>query len=116
MMNWSFNWPAAVVILTLVIGRASATAEILCDDAVSRLLPCGNFLKSIAPVPSAACCSAVKSLDKIAVESPENRKVLCECFKDAANSFPINLVKARQLRKLCNATGVEIGPDINCNR
>ncbi|KAI3466530.1 hypothetical protein Pfo_023193, partial [Paulownia fortunei] len=117
MIGWSCLWLVVVVIPALIVGRATAMGEVLCNDAVSQLLPCGDFLENKAAAPSADCCGAVQSLDKIAKASPEYRKILCACFRDAADSSPINVAKAQQLPKLCNVTdSVKIGPNVNFDK
>ncbi|KAL0407225.1 UNVERIFIED_CONTAM: hypothetical protein Slati_4036400 [Sesamum latifolium] len=113
----TFRRLAVAVVLALVVGRATARAEAKCDDAVAQLLPCSAFLKSTAGRPSAGCCGAVRSLDKLAKSSPESRKMLCECFRDTASSFPVNLVRAAKLPKLCNVTSsIRLDPNLHCDK
>ncbi|KAL0321096.1 UNVERIFIED_CONTAM: hypothetical protein Sradi_5371100 [Sesamum radiatum] len=113
----TFRRLAVAVVLALVVGGATARAEVKCDDAISQLLPCSAFLKRTAAKPSAACCGAVRSLDKLAKSSPESHKMLCECFKDTASSFPVNLVRAAKLPKLCNVTtSMRLDPNLHCNK
>ncbi|KAK4421377.1 hypothetical protein Salat_2088200 [Sesamum alatum] len=117
MKDCTFRRLAVAVVLALVVGRATAGAEVTCDDAVAQLLPCSAFLKSTAARPSAACCGAVRSLDKLAKSSPASRKMLCECFKETASSFPVNLVRAAKLPKLCRVTNsIRLDPSLHCNR
>ncbi|XP_075481326.1 non-specific lipid-transfer protein-like [Primulina tabacum] len=112
----SFWWQAALVaLISVMVGRL--TAEIQCNDVVARVVPCETFLLSGDARPSAACCRAVRSLDKIATKSHADRKAICRCFKDTARSFPVNLAKAQQLLKLCKvAERVAIDPNVDCNR
>ncbi|KZV23254.1 non-specific lipid-transfer protein-like [Dorcoceras hygrometricum] len=109
-------WLASVVALTSVMfGRL--TAVIQCNDAVAKMVPCETFLLSGDAAPSAACCSAVQSLDKIATTSPPDRKAICRCFKDTLSSFPVNFAKVQLLLKLCKvAERVEVDPNVDCNR
>lgn len=108
---------AVALILAMIVGKTTAMGEVICNDAVAQLLPCGDFLKNKSAAPSADCCGAVQSLDKVAKLSPDYRKILCECFKNIANSFPINLVKAKQLPKICHASdNVKFDPDVNCDK
>ncbi|KAG8385773.1 hypothetical protein BUALT_Bualt03G0080100 [Buddleja alternifolia] len=76
------RWFVAVVIMAVVVG--GATAAIQCNDAVTQVLPCEAFLMSGDSAPSAACCSAAQSLDKIATASQGDRRAICECFKETA--------------------------------
>ncbi|XP_073148811.1 non-specific lipid-transfer protein-like [Henckelia pumila] len=99
-----------------MVGRLT-TAEIQCNDALAHMVPCEMFLLSGDASPSSACCDAVQSLDKIATESPVDRRAICRCFKDTARSFPVDLAKAQQLPKLCKvAERVAIDPNVDCNR
>ncbi|KAL0328743.1 UNVERIFIED_CONTAM: hypothetical protein Scaly_2306900 [Sesamum calycinum] len=112
----TFRRMAVAVVMALVVVRATASEEVKCYDAVMQLLPCGAFLKNTTARPRAACCGAVRSLDKLAKSSPESRKMLCECFKDTASSFPVNLVRAAKLPKLCNVTSsIRLDPNLHCN-
>ncbi|KAL8469044.1 hypothetical protein ACS0TY_032034 [Phlomoides rotata] len=112
-MGGSFRWLAAVVLISLLVG--GATAEIQCSDAASKLLPCQSFLLSGATAPSGACCTAVQSLETSA--TPADRKAICQCFKGLAKSLPINIAKAQQIPKFCHVNiGVAIDPNIDCNR
>ncbi|KAK4439377.1 hypothetical protein Salat_0272600 [Sesamum alatum] len=111
--SWS-RWLVAVVFLALVVGRG--TAEVQCSDAVSQLLPCEGFLLGGDTAPSAGCCVSVQSLANIAAASQSDRKALCQCFKDTAKTFPINLDNARQLPQLCHVNiNVAIDPSVNCD-
>ncbi|XP_011087046.1 non-specific lipid-transfer protein-like [Sesamum indicum] len=113
----TFRRLAVAVVLALVVGRATAGTEVKCDDAVAQLQPCGAFLKSTAARPNAAPPVAVRSLDKLAKSSPRSRKILCECFKETASSFPVNLVRAAKLPKLCNVTSsIRLDPNLHCNK
>lgn len=59
------------------------------------------------------CCAAAQSLDKAA---KDYRKMLCQCLKDIAISFPINVVKTRQLPKICVfQTTSNLIPMLNAN-
>ncbi|GFP98963.1 non-specific lipid-transfer protein [Phtheirospermum japonicum] len=108
---------AAVVLVGLVMDPR-AKAEIQCSDALSQVLPCEAYLLSGAGAPSAACCSAVQSLSKMATASAGDRKALCQCFKQIASSLPVNLPKAQQLPDLCHVSigGVKIDPNVDCDR
>ncbi|KAL0290045.1 UNVERIFIED_CONTAM: hypothetical protein Sangu_2590700 [Sesamum angustifolium] len=112
--GWS-RWLVAMVFLAMVVGRG--TAEIQCTDAVTQLLPCEAFLLGGGTTPSAGCCAAVQSLDKIATASQDDRKAICQCFKDTARSFPVNQGNAQQLPQLCHVNvNVDIGPNVDCDR
>lgn len=113
--TWCFRWlAAAAVILALIVGRAAADAEVLCVDAYSQLLPCGDFLRDKAAAPNADCCAGVTYLDKNAKESPDIRRILCECTKEN-DDLPFKTPKGHQLLKLCKASDkLYFGPNVNC--
>ncbi|KAL3627441.1 hypothetical protein CASFOL_028804 [Castilleja foliolosa] len=116
MAGFFIRFLAAVVLMGLLMGPW-AKAEIQCSDALSKVLPCEAYLLSGAVGPSAECCSAVQSLSKMATASDGDRKALCQCFKQIANSMPVNLAKAQQLPDLCHVSigGVKIDPNVDCN-
>ncbi|XAR57748.1 hypothetical protein NMG60_11026000 [Bertholletia excelsa] len=103
--------------LVLLLLVANPTRAVTCSDAAQDLLPCLGYLTSGVPVPPDQCCTGAKSLNQIAAASAADRKVLCECLKSAAKSFPVDLKKAKQLPELCNFTPVlPIDPNVDCNK
>ncbi|KAL2495451.1 Non-specific lipid-transfer protein 8 [Forsythia ovata] len=110
------RWLVVVVFLTVLVSRF-ANGVIQCKDAVSKVVPCETFLLSGDSTPSVECCTSAQALDKIAMASQPDRKAICECFKDTAKSFPVNLEKARKLPDLCKLNiKVVIDPNIDCDR
>ncbi|PIN09306.1 hypothetical protein CDL12_18110 [Handroanthus impetiginosus] len=115
MIGGYFKLMTAAVFLVLVF--RPSMAEIQCSDAVTDLLPCEPFLLSGDPVPNAACCGGVQTLDRIAQASRDDKRAICECFKEVAKSFPVNFDKAKALPQLCHVTvDVAIDPNVNCTR
>lgn len=112
-MGWSsMRWFLAAAVLAMTVGGAAA---IDCEDAVAQLLPCSDFLKNKTGTPSTVCCAAAQSLDKAAKASEDYRKMLCQCLKDIAISFPINVVKTKQLPKICRVSNnVKFDPNAEC--
>lgn len=115
-MKMMMRCVVAAAILVVIVGRATAAFQ--CSNAVAKVLPCEGFLVSGSKAPSAACCSAVQWLGKMAAASSEDRKAICKCFKGVGRSFPINLPKAQLIPQLCNVTvgAVALTPDIDCDR
>lgn len=110
------QWFVAVVFLAVVASHR-ANGVIQCNDAVSKVVPCETYLLSGDITPSVACCTAVQDLDKIAMASQPDRKAICECFKETAKSFPVNLEKAQKLPDLCKVNiKVTINPNVDCDR
>ncbi|KAG6419012.1 hypothetical protein SASPL_121220 [Salvia splendens] len=111
----SLRWVFAAVIMALVVWRA--TAAIRCGDAVSKVLPCQSFMLSGEEAPSATCCSAVQSLEKLERESSDDRQAICKCFKGLYRLFPVNITKAQLIPQLCNVTiSIAVTPNIDCDR
>ncbi|KAL0442969.1 UNVERIFIED_CONTAM: hypothetical protein Slati_2019600 [Sesamum latifolium] len=65
------------------------TAEIQCTDAVTQLLPCEAFLLGGGTTPSAGCCAAVQSLDKIATASQGDRKAYASVSRTLPGLSPL---------------------------
>ncbi|XP_051125634.1 non-specific lipid-transfer protein-like [Andrographis paniculata] len=109
------RWFAAMAVLAAML-IASCDAVIRCNDAVTQVIPCESFLLGQATAPTSVCCNAVKNLDSVASASQPDRKAICECFKQTARSFPVNLPKAQQLPQLCQVNiPVGIDPSVDCN-
>ncbi|XP_057764951.1 non-specific lipid-transfer protein 1-like [Salvia miltiorrhiza] len=110
------RWVVLVVMaLALLVGRAMAA--IRCGEAVSKVLPCQGFLVSGVTAPSAACCGAVQSLEKMERASSGDRQAICKCFKGLYRAFPVNITKAQLIPQLCNVTiAIAVTPDIDCDR
>ncbi|KAL1560064.1 non-specific lipid-transfer protein 3-like [Salvia divinorum] len=111
----TMRWAFALVIMALVVGRA--TAAIGCGDAVSKVLPCQSFMLSGAAAPSPSCCSAVQSPEKMERASTDDRQAICKCFKGLYRLFPVNIDKAKLVPQLCNVTiSIAVTPNIDCDR
>ncbi|XAR57749.1 hypothetical protein NMG60_11026001 [Bertholletia excelsa] len=103
--------------LVLLLLIANPTGAVTCSDAAQDLLPCLGYLTGGVPAPPDQCCTGAKTLNQIAAASAADRKVLCECFKSAVKSLPINLNKAKQIPVLCNFTPVlPIDPSVDCSQ
>ncbi|XP_052207890.1 non-specific lipid-transfer protein-like [Diospyros lotus] len=103
-----------VVLLAAVIVTASAIG---CDEALGKVQPCVIFVVGTGgETPAPKCCSGAQLLDKIAANSPADKKALCECLKQFAQTFPVNSYRASQLPILCHlTTNLTLSPDLDCN-
>ncbi|KAK2992220.1 hypothetical protein RJ640_005707 [Escallonia rubra] len=109
-------WVVTLVVLALIT-TSPTNAVIQCNDAIGRIIECRPFVTGEATTPSAECCAGAKDLDKIAAASQPDRQAICECFKSAAQSLPVNIAKARELPDLCDLnSGITIDPDIDCSQ
>ncbi|XP_019430990.1 PREDICTED: non-specific lipid-transfer protein 1-like [Lupinus angustifolius] len=108
----------SVMILGLldVPSNASQINDITCGEAGPLILPCVQFLQGSGPgQPSAFCCSGAKSIF-VAATSTQNRRALCECFKQAAPLIGLNPNRSKQLPKLCNINlPFDLDSKIDCN-
>ncbi|CAL0324462.1 unnamed protein product [Lupinus luteus] len=107
----------SMVILTLLDGTTNASEinDITCVDAQRLLLPCIPYLQGLGLKPSSSCCSAAKTVFERAT-STQNRRALCQCFKQVAPVIGVNPDRSKQLPKLCNIRlSFPLDPKINCN-
>lgn len=98
-------------------GVGTTEGAISCNQVVSSLIPCAGYLIGNAATPAAACCPAVKGLDAQVKTTPD-RQAVCNCIKNQANSFGVNLGKAGNLPGLCKVTdlNVPITPNVDCSK
>ncbi|KAL0363195.1 UNVERIFIED_CONTAM: hypothetical protein Scaly_1274700 [Sesamum calycinum] len=96
----------------MVVGRGQRRFSARCGDPTSSVLHSCTGARARAG--AALLC---QSLDKIATASQDDRKAICQCFKDTARSFPVNQGNAQQLPQLCHVNvNVDIGPNVDCDR
>ncbi|CAL0306604.1 unnamed protein product [Lupinus luteus] len=105
----------ALVLLATTSG-ASRINDISCLEATPLLLPCVPFLQATDnQKPTDACCSAASSIVQRAT-STQNRRDLCQCFKQAASGIGINPNHLKQLPELCKITiSFPLDPNVDCN-
>ncbi|KAK3036961.1 hypothetical protein RJ639_030926 [Escallonia herrerae] len=109
-------WVVTLLVLALITASPS-NAVMQCNDAMQRILACQTFVMGGATRPSAQCCAGAQYLDSIAAASQPDRQAICECFKSAAQSLPVNVGKARELPELCNLdSGITIDPNVDCSK
>ncbi|CAN1824318.1 Non-specific lipid-transfer protein 1 [Linum perenne] len=118
------------IILAAIIAVAAATVSaahpkaVSCDQVVRTLIPCLPYLTAAGGVgttnpPSTGCCDGVRSLKKMAEQSPEDKRATCECLKEAATRSQkrIKAEVAAQLPKLCAVdVSVPISKDVDCTK
>ncbi|KAM7502591.1 hypothetical protein LguiB_001495 [Lonicera macranthoides] len=102
----------AMIILALT-GRP-ANAVISCTEAITRLLPCEPYLVGFSDI-SVPCCEAAASLNQQA-STKDDRKALCQCFKETGPGLGVKEDRAKQLPQLCNINvPVPIDLNVNCD-
>ncbi|CAL0306353.1 unnamed protein product [Lupinus luteus] len=96
--------------------NASRVNDISCLEATPLLLPCLPFVQATDDQkPSDACCSAANTIVQRAT-STQNRRDLCQCFKQAAAGIGLNPEKLKQLPQLCKISlSFPIDPSVDCN-
>ncbi|KAJ7967757.1 Non-specific lipid-transfer protein [Quillaja saponaria] len=107
MMGW---FALACWLLLLVI------SAITCKEAIRSLAPCVPFLEGSGPEqPTVSCSTGAQDLFKKAT-TPETRRALCDCLKNAAAQLLIKQERAKLLPQLCKINlPVPIDPNINCS-
>ncbi|KAE9610614.1 putative plant lipid transfer protein/Par allergen [Lupinus albus] len=107
-----------MMIMSMLDGTSNANQinDITCGEAQLLILPCVPYLQgSGSAKPSGSCCSSAKTVFKRAT-STQNRRALCQCFKDAAPIIGVNPSRSKLLPKLCNIRlSFPLNPSINCN-
>ncbi|KAI7748709.1 hypothetical protein M8C21_029967 [Ambrosia artemisiifolia] len=82
-----------------------------CNDVLSKLSPCINYLENGGSVP-AACCKGVKGLNA-AAKSTADKKTACGCMKNAYQS--LSDIKSDNAEGLPRKCGVNIPYKISMN-
>lgn len=102
--------------LLATISNATRINDITCAEATPLLLPCVPFLKgSGGGQPSASCCSGANTIFQGAT-STQNRRDLCQCFKQDVSVIGVNPDQLKQLPQLCNINlSFPLDPNIDCN-
>ncbi|XVF22782.1 hypothetical protein REPUB_Repub12eG0200800 [Reevesia pubescens] len=90
-------------------------AAINCADVTSSLKDCLPYLVSGAGNPTAACCSGLDRLQKMARTTPD-KQAACTCAKDAAAHLPtLKEDAAASLPAKCNIQfSYPISKNTNC--
>ncbi|KAI3819131.1 hypothetical protein L1987_12955 [Smallanthus sonchifolius] len=104
-----------IMVVFMVVAAPYAEA-VTCDNVVSKLSPCLNYLKDGGKVP-AACCSSVRALNG-AARSTSDKKTTCNCLKNAAKPFSGNIKtdNALGLPKKCGVNiPYKISMSTDCN-
>lgn len=114
MKGWSV---LAFGLVILVFNASPSDATITCLDAIVTLIPCELFLVGFGPAaPSSSCCMGAEYVYKQA-NTTQSRRVLCECFKQAAIDIGALPERAQLLPQLCKIhITVPIDAHVNCNK
>lgn len=106
----------AVAFLFVVIGGRVAEAAVTCNQVVSNLYPCVEFVNS-GRGPSSTCCTGVKNLNGLA-QSTYDRQAVCRCLKSLINGVSYNAQNVANAAALPSKCGVRlpyaINPNVNC--
>lgn len=107
---------AVATILSMVFLMIQENHAIDCAGLDISLLPCLPYL-TVGGTPAGACCNAVRGIKQFTA-TPEDRRAVCECLKQAATRYQaIRQDVAAQLPKLCNVDfNVSISRDIDCTK
>ena len=105
-----------VIVGLLVLGLAIVCPSnaITCQEAVMKIAPCQLFLTGHSDI-TPFCCDAVQSLNTDLV-TRDDRKAVCECFKQVARAIGVIDDKARKIPQLCGLVlAVPIDSSTDCN-
>ncbi|KAL9264191.1 Non-specific lipid-transfer protein-like protein [Drosera capensis] len=96
----------ALIMCAVALAHLASNAEgaITCSETMTKVLPCLNYLRTGSSM-SATCCDGVRSLDSMTRNTP-NLQTACACLVQAAKSYGISNVYAKQLPGKC---GVKLG-------
>ncbi|CAH9075871.1 unnamed protein product [Cuscuta europaea] len=109
-----------LLLLPLLVTVAAEAQQLTCNDVVSSLSPCLNFVmggNTAAALPPAGCCGGIKSLFAAAQTTPDRRTV-CTCLKTVASSATTAQIgRAASLPSACGVTiPYKISPQLDCSK
>ncbi|KAB2624787.1 non-specific lipid-transfer protein 2-like [Pyrus ussuriensis x Pyrus communis] len=108
---------AVVVVLATLVLVEPGHATVTCQQAVSSVSPCLQYLTSGSGTPPVACCSGVSGLRQL-TQTTEDRRTACQCLMDAANqNQDIKEAAAAGLPTACRVQiNVPISRSVDCNK
>lgn len=109
---------AAVLVILVVVAVAVQRGEaVACNDVDAALAPCVNYLLGHESEPPPSCCAGVKRLKGLS-ESPADKRVACDCVKDAADRYPqLSEAAAESLPKKCDVVfDIPISRNVDCTK
>ncbi|KAM5585010.1 non-specific lipid-transfer protein 1 [Rosa sericea] len=108
---------AFALAMTIVLNAPPTNGDISCQEALCDLIPCQPYLESSGPpTPTVRCCIGVRNVNANATTT-EIRRGLCECFKKAAASMPIDPQKLMKLPEFCQVSvPVTLDPKVDCSK
>jgi hypothetical protein len=114
MKDWSV---LAFGLAILVFNASPSDATITCNEAITYLFPCQPFLVGFGPgTPSSTCCMGAEDVFEQA-NTTKTRRVLCECFKQAATEIGVLPERAQLLPQFCKIhVSVPIDANVNCSK
>ncbi|XP_009802989.1 non-specific lipid-transfer protein A-like [Nicotiana tabacum] len=105
----------ALFALSLILGQTNA--DIQCSDVISKVSSCEGYLLGKVAAPSPNCCFGLQDLAKVADDSQPDRQTICQCFKAAMQTFPVDFQKAKQLPQICHfKSTIPIEPNVDCSK
>ncbi|KAG6433696.1 hypothetical protein SASPL_105311 [Salvia splendens] len=103
-----------VVLVMAICAFVVATSAADCQQVLTQLQPCRNYLKSGGSVP-ANCCKGVVTLNKAATTAAKKQQ-FCKCLQSEAKSLGVNTKYAQSLPQKCKVNiGYPISYSFNCN-
>ncbi|KAG6437016.1 hypothetical protein SASPL_101923 [Salvia splendens] len=108
------NVSKVVLVMAICVFVAAFSADD-CQQVLTQLQPCRNYLKSGGSVP-ANCCKGVATLNKAATTATKKQQ-FCKCLQSEAKSLGVNSNYASSLPQKCKVNvGYPISYSVNCTR
>ncbi|XP_038883886.1 non-specific lipid-transfer protein 1-like [Benincasa hispida] len=102
---------------TVIGGRVMTEAVVTCNQVISNLNPCVQFVTG-GGAPSGNCCSGVRQLFALAQTTPD-RQAVCRCLKSVVNGVRYSGKNVANAAALPSKCGVQlpyaIDPNVDCN-
>ncbi|KAL3718126.1 hypothetical protein ACJRO7_003286 [Eucalyptus globulus] len=108
--------PKVLFFLFIMFMSSTPVKSITCQEALKVLFPCLSFvLGSVPPPPSAECCSGAQALAS-QVTTTEDRRTLCQCYKNIPPGIDIKPDRVQEVSKYCNVNvTIPTDPKVDCN-
>ncbi|XP_047983810.1 non-specific lipid-transfer protein 1-like [Salvia hispanica] len=102
-----------VVLVMAICACVVAISADDCQQVLTQLQPCRNYLKSGGNIP-ANCCKGVTTLNKAATTVAKKQQ-FCKCLQSEAKSLGVNSNYASSLPQKCKVNvGYPISFSVNC--
>ncbi|KAI8001463.1 Sugar transport protein 8 [Camellia lanceoleosa] len=97
-----------MVVLAAIASSMTVNAAITCQEAITKMLPCQQYLVGNSGI-TVPCCNQMAA-------SITDHQTVCRCFKQVGPSLVVQVDKAKQLPSLCEIDihGIPIDYTVDC--